>query len=269
MATVLASMPVTLSSIQSTMVSTKVISVTIVRQFFSTLPSITRFIVFCLNGNMRFNRIHEIKSSINTNGSMNDIHCPKPIPRLSPSGLLRNLRAMALGGVPIGVAIPPRLAATGIESVRATRPLPSGGSTFISGARNVSIIAAVAVLLTNMEKMPVTMIKPKRTFSLFVPKGRNRVFARNMSRWDFDAAIARINPPRNNIIIGSAKVAIISLDDINVPRLGSAVCLKREMPLFDTVSSISVIMPIEVAQAGTASVSHINVANTKMAITLC
>ncbi len=84
---------------------------------------------------------------------------------------------MAFGGVPIGVAIPPILAATGIESVKAIRPLPSGGSCLNTGVRKVSIIAAVAVLETNIENKPVIRIKPKSTLSDFFPKGFRSTFA--------------------------------------------------------------------------------------------
>ena len=51
---------------------------------------------------------------------------------------------MALGGVPIGVAIPPKLAAMGILIVSAVRPLPLAGSAAKTGVRKVSIIGAIA-----------------------------------------------------------------------------------------------------------------------------
>ena len=82
-----------------------------------------------------------------------------------------------LGGVPIGVPIPPRLAAIGIDSASAMRPLPSGGNCLNTGVRKVSIMAAVAVLLTNIENKPVMSRKPSNTLSLFVPKGFSNVFA--------------------------------------------------------------------------------------------
>ena len=78
----------------------------------------------------------------------------------------------------MGVPIPPRLAARGMARVKAIRPLPSGGSCLNTGARKVSIIAAVAVLLTNIEKKPVMRINPNRTFSLLVPNGFNSTCAR-------------------------------------------------------------------------------------------
>ena len=152
-----------------------------------------------------------------TSGNMNDIHCPKPIPMWS-SGPLRAWRAMALGGVPIGVAIPPILAATGMLRVRATRPFPLAGRAAKTGVRKVSIIAAVAVLLTNIEKAPVISRKPRRTFSLFLPKGFMRFLAKRTSSPDFVAAMARMNPPRKRMMIGLAKVAIISDDFSSAPK---------------------------------------------------
>ena len=112
-------------------------------------------------------------------------------------------------------------------------------------------------------------IKPRRTFSLLCPNGRKRLLARYKSSPDFVAAIARMKPPRKRMIIGSAKVAIISFDFNRVPRFPAASSLKNEKLWFDVVSSINVIMASDVAHAGTASVSHIKVANTKIAMTLC
>ena len=146
-----------------------------------------------------------------TNGNINIIHWPKPRPRFRPSGSFRYFRAMVFGGVPIGVPIPPRLAATGILMAKATRPLPSGGSWWNTGVRNVSIIAAVAVLDTNIENKPVMSRNPNSTISLRVPKGFSSTLANWASRPVLVAAIASTNPPINSIITGSAKVAITPL----------------------------------------------------------
>ena len=51
----------------------------------------------------------------------------------------------------------------GIAKASAAHPFSSCGRDLSTGARNVSIIAAVAVLLTNIEKIAVTSIKPKST----------------------------------------------------------------------------------------------------------
>lgn len=109
-----------------------------------------------------------MNNSTITNGNINIIHSPNPMPMFRSSGLLRNFKAIVLGGVPVGVPMPPRLAATGIDRVKAMRPLPSGGNCLNTGVRNVSIMAAVAVLLTNIEKNPVISINPSSTFSLLV-----------------------------------------------------------------------------------------------------
>ena len=118
---------------------------------------------------------------------------------------------MVLGGVPMGVPIPPRFAATGMLSAMAIRPFPASGSCLNTGVRNVSIIAVVAVLLMNMEKRAVTSMKPSRMFSLFLPKGVSRTRARCTSRPAFVVAMARMKPPMNNITTGSAKLAITCL----------------------------------------------------------
>ena len=132
-----------------------------------------------------------MKSNKSTNGNIKAIHSPKSIPIFSPLGSLSACRAIALGGVPIGVAIPPKLAAIGILIVSATRPLPLAGSAAKTGVRKVSIIAAVAVLLTNIEKTPVISKKPNNTFSLLRPNGRIRFFASKTSNPDLVAAIAK------------------------------------------------------------------------------
>ena len=129
----------------------------------------------------------------------------------SPSGSLRYFRAMVFGGVPMGVPIPPRLAATGMDSAMEMRPLPSGGNCLNTGVRNVSIMAAVAVLETNIEKRPVMSRKPSNTFSLFVPNGFSRALASWASRPVFVAAMARMKPPMNSMITGSAKQAMMPL----------------------------------------------------------
>ena len=127
---------------------------------------------------------------------------------LSPLGSLSTLKAKALGGVPIGVPIPPRFAPIGMAIVKAILPFPLAGSVLKTGAKNVSIIAAVAVLDINMEKVPVMIMNPKSTFSLLWPKSFSRKRASITSRPDLDAAIANMKPPKKRIIVGSAKQAI-------------------------------------------------------------
>ena len=146
-----------------------------------------------------------------TSGNMNIIHWPKPRPRFRPSGSLRYFRAMVFGGVPMGVPMPPRFAATGMDMAKAMRPLPSGGSWRNTGVRNVSIMAAVAVLETNIEKRPVMSRKPRSTISLRVPKGFSSTFASWASRPVFVAAMASTKPPMNSMMTGSAKVAMTPL----------------------------------------------------------
>ena len=134
-----------------------------------------------------------------------------------PAGSFNTLNAKALGGVPIGVPIPPRFAPIGIAIVRAIRPLPLAGSALNTGVRNVNIMAAVAVLEMNIENNPVISKKPNKTFSLFLPKGLIMVLAIHTSSPDLVAAIARIKPPKNRIIVGSAKHAIIPTESRKRP----------------------------------------------------
>ena len=140
-----------------------------------------------------------------TNGIMRMAHSPK-VTSLPASA--RNFTAVAFGGVPIGVPMPPRLAATGMDSARPIRPLSSLGRAASTGARKASIIAAVAVLDINIEKMAITSRKPSRTILGLVPKGLSRKRARVTSRPYFSAIMASTKPPRNSITTGSAKEAI-------------------------------------------------------------
>ena len=210
-ATVYELIPVSLSVIQSSTVTMKVTMTTQVWKPFFMPPSISRLMVFCEKGKIVRSSIHPMKSNTSTNGSMNSTHSPNPRFRFSPAGSFRYFRAMAFGGVPMGVAIPPRLAATGMESVRAMRPFPSGGNCLNTGVRKVSIIAAVAVLETNIEKTPVMRIKPNNTFTDLLPNGFSNTLANWASRPVLVAAMARMNPPMNSMMTGSAKVAMMSL----------------------------------------------------------
>ena len=201
-----------------------------------------------------------------TSGAMKAIQCMNSIFMLRPAGSLRYLSAMRLGGVPIGVPIPPRLAATGIDIVKAMRPLPLAGKAAKTGVRKVSIKAAVAVFEMNIEKSPVISRNPKRTFSLLLPKGLIRLRANSVSSPDFDAAMARIKPARKSIMIGSAKDAIISSESSNSPT-PSPLNIQKEF--FDTVTHMIDMMLSEVAHAGIHSVSHERVAKTKIAMMRC
>ena len=210
-ATVYELMPVTVSSSQRATVRKKVTMTIYVWAFFFISPSISSSTVFCEKGKMVFSSHHPSSSSIITSGVMNIIHSPKPNCMFSPSGSFRYFSAMVFGGVPIGVPIPPRLAAKGMLSAIAMRPFPSGGSCRNTGVRKVSIIAAVAVFDTNIEKSPVIRIKPNSTFSLFCPKGFSSTLASCASSPVLVAAIAKMKPPMNSMMTGSANVAITLL----------------------------------------------------------
>ena len=109
----------------------------------------------------------------------------------------------------MGVPIPPRLAATGILSARPILPLSSAGSLESTGVSRASIMAAVAVLLMNMENTEIMMRKPSSTISGLVPNSFRRARARVTSSPYFSAMIASTKPPRNSITTGSAMEAMI------------------------------------------------------------
>ena len=115
---------------------------------------------------------------------------------------------MVLGGVPIGVAIPPMFAPIGMARARAVRSLLPSGIARNTGARKASIIAAVAVLLTNAEKMAVTRMNPRRIVAGFVPNGASSFLASTTSSLVFVIPMASTKPPMNRRIVGSAKQCI-------------------------------------------------------------
>ena len=73
---------------------------------------------------------------------------------------VRYCSAIALGGVPIGVAIPPVFAAIGIHNTKALIPKSPLGADATIGPNNASIITVVAVLDINIENTEVISIKP-------------------------------------------------------------------------------------------------------------
>ena len=222
---------------------------------------------FWLNGKNSSSRRQLMNSNTTTSGNITIIHWPKPRFISRPAGSFRYFRAMVFGGVPMGVPMPPRLAATGMDIARSMRPLPSGGSWRNTGVRNVSIMAAVAVLDTNMEKSPVMSRKPSSTISLRVPNGFSSTFANCASSPVLVAAIASTKPPMNSIITGSANEAITLLYDSNLPTSSSFTIGRK--PLSEQNSSISTMMAIDVAHDDTTSRIHISVAKAKMAMTRC
>ena len=152
--------------------------------------------------------------------------------------------------------------------VRAMRPLPLAGSALNTGVRKVSIIAAVAVLEINMEKIPVMSMNPSSTFSDFLPKGAIRVFAISTSRPLLVAAIAMTKPPRKRMMVGSAKQAMIPWYSSRLPYSPSEPCMMLNAES-ETPKRSTKMMTTEVAHAGIASVSQSMTAITKMAMTRC
>ena len=173
---------------------------------------------------------------------------------------------MVLGGVPIGVPIPPMFAATGIASESPILPLSSDGRVPRTGARKASIIAAVAVLDMNIEKMEITIRKPSRTMRGLVPKMDSRARPMVTSSPYFSAMMASTKPPMNSITTGSAKEAMILLKLTSWPNFGSQ---KKPRPLSDTVKREITITSRDVVQFGIISKIHISAAKTKSAMTRC
>ena len=226
-------------------------------------------IVFFLNGKSLSRRSQERPRIMTMTGTMASIHCPKPIPPPSSACSVRYLMAMALGGVPMGVPMPPTLAAMGMPRAMAMRPLPSVGSCARMGATMASIMAAVAVLLMNMEKTAVTIMKPRSTISLLLPKGLSRTRARLTSRPTLVAPMARAKPPMKSIMIGSAKDAMIDLWLITWPNSGFETSFRGANMLSETVTIIMTIRAMDVVQMGMGSKIHMSAPKTKRAMTRC
>ena len=72
-------------------------------------------------------------------------------------------RTMALGGVPMGVPMPPMLAAKGTPRARPTRNLSPASRRWMIGRTTAMMVAVVAVLLIHIERMPVMSMRPSRT----------------------------------------------------------------------------------------------------------
>ena len=169
----------------------------------------SRFIFFAVKGYAKRNSTHEIARIPSISGVITIIHSLKSTP--SPNSPLIYCSAIPLGGVPIGVARPPMLAPMGIASASAAVPFSFCGNWRNTGARKVSIMAAVAVLLTNIENRAVTSMKPNSTTYGFEPKGLSKARAMLTSTPLFDATSASMNPPMNSITVGLANVYMMVL----------------------------------------------------------
>lgn len=140
-----------------------------------------------------------------TSGIMKNIHSPKPMGYSESCISFRNFIAIALGGVPMGVPSPPMEAEKDIPRIYAVASLDFVGNCLTIGATIARKIHAVAVLFMNIEKSAVAAIKPSRTVSGFVPKGRNIALAICISKPHDVAAALKHIPPKNIIMTGSAK----------------------------------------------------------------
>ena len=181
--------------------------------------------------------------------------------------LSRTPTAVAFGGVPMGVPIPPILAARGMARARPVLPFSFSGNVESTGARKVRNTAAVAVSLINIEKVAITQSKPRSTDFGFLPKGFRRIRANLTSIPYLEETAARTNPPRNSITTGSEKARISSLAGTNT--LSSPGCIANESPLSEIVRRDTTITIREVTQFGTISKIHIRAAKAKIATVLC
>ena len=78
-------------------------------------------------------------------------------------------------------------------------------------------MAAVAVLDINIDITLIRVKKPRSTHLGLVPKGLSITRANTISRPTLLAVMASTKPPRNNMIIGSANDAMISLKLTSLP----------------------------------------------------
>ena len=157
-----------------------------------------------LAGNSRISTSQQITSVIRTSGSAIITQVPNG---MWMPAFCSAASAIALGGVPIGVAMPPMLAPIGIASTTAIRAGSVSGMRAKIGRITVIIIAVVAVLLMKAESTAVASNNPNTIMAGRSPTGfkKSRVIARS-SRYFTDAS-ARRQPPRNRMMMGSASAA--------------------------------------------------------------
>ena len=124
------------------------------------------------------------------------------------------------------------------------------------GAVTAIIIAVVAVLDTNIEKVKVIPMTPKRIMEGLLPHRLRTHFESQLSRPVRAAAEARTNPPKNNQMTGLAQG---STNIFHCP--GSVAKTPPGLP------KIAISRPIAssaTAKAGMASVIHSAAAKTRM-----
>ena len=133
-------------------------------------------------------------------GTAASIHCRKvtSIPALSSAP-----RAMALGGVPTGVPMPPTLAATGMDRAIPVRALPFGRAV-MTGIMTANMVAVVAVLDMNMLIRAVMSMTPMTVRRGLPMKGLSSTADSARSTLYFAAPSATMNPPRNRMMTGLA-----------------------------------------------------------------
>ncbi len=152
--------------------------------------------------NRRVRTHHATASTTTTNGTASSI---QPTNDTASSRADSAPSAIALGGLPTGVPIPPMFAATGMDRATPVRAGP-GGRDAITGTTTANIVAVVAVLDTNIDSDAVITIRPSTAARGPRANGRSSTAARLRSRSNLAAPSAMRKPPRKSTITGSASV---------------------------------------------------------------
>jgi len=143
---------------------------------------------------------HDRARSTSMSGTAASIHCRKVT--LTPA-FSNAPRAIAFGGVPTGVPIPPTFAATGIDRAMPVRALPSGRA-MMTGIITANIVAVVAVFDMNILMIAVISMTPITVRRGLPMKGLRRTADRARSSLYLAAPSATMKPPRNRMMTGLA-----------------------------------------------------------------
>ena len=115
-------------------------------------------------------------------------------------------RAIAFGGVPTGVPMPPMLAATGIARATPAFALASGMAAMI-GMTTANMAAVVAVFDMNIDRAAVISMSPSTVRRPEPANGFMNTAARLWSSPNLAAPSAIRKPPRNRMMTGFASEA--------------------------------------------------------------
>ena len=144
---------------------------------------------------------HDSARRTSMSGTAASIHWKKVtlIPAFS-----RAPKAMAFGGVPTGVPMPPTFAATGIDKAMPVRALPSGRA-MMTGIMTANMVAVVAVFDINMLMIAVMSMTPMTVRRGLPMNGFSSTAESARSTLYFAAPSATMNPPKKRMITGLAR----------------------------------------------------------------